>query len=102
MRLSEQEKQQIRQDLINCLKDEPEVRRVIIFGSFPSSSDPHDLDVAVFQDSDQPFLPLTMKYRKLTRPIARRIPMDILPIRRSGASGWFMDEVNRGEIIYER
>lgn len=102
MQLSDVEKQQIKGELVERLKGEPEVRKVVIFGSFPTSPAPNDLDVAVFQDSDLSYLPLAMKYRRLTRPIARQIPMDIVPIRREGASGWFMDEVNRGEVIYER
>jgi uncharacterized protein len=102
MVLSVQDKERIKQELVARLKDEPEVRRIVVFGSFATSPDPHDLDVAVFQDSDQTYLPLAMKYRRLTRPIARRIPMDILPIRKDGGAGWFMQEISRGEVIYER
>ncbi len=102
MVLSVQDKERIKQELVERLKGEPEVRRIVVFGSFATSPDPHDLDVAVFQDSDQMYLPLAMKYRRLTRPIARRIPMDILPIRKDGGSGCFMDEISRGEVIYER
>jgi len=102
MILNASDKEQIKRELMERLKGEPEVCKVVIFGSFSTSPDPHDLDVAVFQDSDETYLPLATKYRLLTRPIARRIPMDILPIRRHGASGGFMDEINKGEVIYER
>jgi len=103
MSLSATDKEQIKKDLVDQLKDEPEVRKVVLFGSFVSNPDPHDLDVAVFQDSDERYLPLAMKYRRLTRSIARRIPMDILPFQANVPGGWFLrEEVLRGEVIYER
>jgi len=101
MVLSVQDKEQIKRELVERLKGEPEVRRIVVFGSFATSPDPHDLNVAVFQDSDRTYLPLAMKCRRPTRPIARRIPMDILPIHKDGGPGWFMDEIRRGEVIYE-
>ena len=103
MMLSASDKEQIKRDLVEQLKGELELRKVVIFGSFTTNPDPHDLDVAVFQDSDETYLPLATKYRRLTRPIARRIPMDILPFRADVPGGWFLrEEVLRGEVIYER
>lgn len=90
------------QRLVGSLKTEKEVCRIVVFGSFVNSEDPHDIDVAVFQDSDEKYLPLAMKYRKKTRDIARVIPMDILPLKAGVQSGIFMDEIERGEVIYER
>lgn len=100
--LTEQQKQSLKEELAGCLKAEPEVCRIIIFGSFLTSDDPHDLDVAVFQDSDEKYLPLAMKYRRKTRAIARQIPLDIIPLRADAQGGFFMDEIQQGEIIYER
>ncbi len=37
---------------------EKEVRKVVIFGSFLTRATPNDLDVAIFQDSDETYLPL--------------------------------------------
>jgi uncharacterized protein len=103
MKLSQQDKQGIKRRLVECLSDQAEVRRVVVFGSFVSSPDPNDLDVAVFQDSDETYLPLALKYRKLLRPVADLIPLDVLPLRTSAHPGWFVrDEVLRGEVIYER
>ena len=98
----EQEKQLLKQELAGCLKTEPEVCRIVIFGSFLNLSEPHDLDVAIFQDSDEKYLPLALKYRKKTRDIARKIPLDIIPLRADAQGGFFMDEMQQGEIIYER
>jgi predicted nucleotidyltransferase len=102
MVMSNRDKETIKRELVDLLKGQPEVRKLVIFGSFLTSVEPRDIDVAVFQDSSEPYLPLAMKYRKLTRPIARRISMDILPIRRHPEPSWFLDEINRGEVIYER
>jgi predicted nucleotidyltransferase len=100
--LTEEHKKVLKQELVNCLKTEAEVCRVVIFGSFLNSDYPHDLDVAVFQDSDEKYLPLAMKYRKKTRDIARRIALDIIPLKVGRNSGVFLDEIKQGEIIYER
>ncbi len=100
--LTEEQKQLLKQRLVSSLKGEREVCRIVIFGSFVNSNDPHDLDVAVFQDSDEKYLPLAMKYRRRTRDIARMIPLDILPLRADVQGETFLDEIDQGEIIYER
>jgi len=99
---TEQQKQSLKQELAGCLKTEPEVSRVVIFGSFLNSSEPHDLDVAIFQDSDENYLPLALKYRKKTRDIARRIPLNIIPLKAEAKGGFFLDEIQQGEVIYEK
>jgi len=85
-----------------CPSWEKEVRKVVIFGSFLTSATPNDLDVAVFQDSDEPYLPLAMKYRRCLRPIADQIPIDVIPARPSGAGGPSSAEVQKGEVIHEQ
>ena len=99
---TEQQKQSLKQELAGRLKAEPEVRRIVVFGSFLTSDDPHDLDVAIVQDSDENYLPLALKYRKKTRDIARRIALDIIPLKPGAGGGLFMDEIRYGEVIYER
>ncbi len=101
MLLNDAEKERIKQDLVACLNGEREIRKVVIFGSFLSRPDPNDLDVVVFQDSDQTYLPLALKYRRLLRPIANQIPIDVIPVRRNEAGGWFLREIQKGEVIYE-
>ncbi len=101
MKLSQIEKQFIKEELVERLRREPEIRKVVIFGSFPTSSEPNDLDVAIFQDSDQFYLPLALKYRRLLRPLAGRIPLDIIPVRPTAAQGSFFDDIKRGEVVYE-
>jgi predicted nucleotidyltransferase len=101
MRLSDADKKQIRHELVERLKAEPEIRKLVIFGSFSTSPEPNDLDLAIFQDSAETYLPLAMKYRKLLRSISDRIPLDVIPVRPAGAHGPLLDEINRGEVIYE-
>lgn len=97
-----EQKQVLTRQLADSLGEESEVRRVVVFGSFLLSDDPHDLDVAVFQDSDEDYLPLALKYRKKTRAVARIIPLDIIPLKADVEDGLFMDEIEQGEVIYER
>ena len=99
---TEQQKQSLKRKLVSLLENEREVCRIVIFGSFLNSDEPPDIDVAIFQDSDEKYLPLAMKYRKKTRAIARMIPLDILPLKAGVQDGAFMDEIERGEVIYER
>lgn len=100
--ITEREKEELKHEVASCLRDEKEIRKIIIFGSFLHSNEPHDLDVAVFQDSPDSYLPLAMKYRKKTRLIARKIPLDIFPIRTGTEDDPFLSEVAQGEIIYEK
>jgi len=88
-------------EVARCLGQAPEIRRIVIFGSFLHSDSPNDMDVAVFQDTDDPYLPLALKYRRMAQPVANTIPLDIVPVR-PGASGPMMDEIGKGEVIYER
>jgi len=99
---TKQQKQLLMQQLVSSLKIEREVCRIVVFGSFVNSDNPHDMDVAVFQDSDEKYLPLAMRYRKKTREIARLIPMDILPLKAGVEGETFLDEIERGEVVYER
>jgi predicted nucleotidyltransferase len=99
---TKQQKQLVMRQLVNSLETEKEIYRIVVFGSFVNSDDPHDLDVAVFQDSDEKYLPLAMKYRRKTRDIARMIPLDILPLKAGVQGEAFMDEIDCGEVIYER
>lgn len=99
---TQQQKDLLKRQLVSCLESEKEIRRIVIFGSFLKSSDPHDIDIAIFQDSNEKYLPLAMKYRKKTRAIARIIPLDIIPLKDKASNGTFMDQIAQGEIIYER
>lgn len=100
--LTIEQKQQLKGQLVTALAGESEVWRIVVFGSFPHSDDPHDLDVAVFQDSDETYLPLALKYRKKTRLIARVIALDIIPLKAGVKDDQFLDEIEQGEVIYER
>lgn len=100
--LSVQQKQVLTDQLVESLASEREVCRIVIFGSFLLSDDPHDLDVAVFQDSDEAYLPLALKYRRKTREVARAIALDIVPVKAGAKDGLFLDEIEQGKVIYER
>lgn len=102
MVLNKQQIESFKQEIIDCLCHEKEIRKIVIFGSFLHSGNSNDLDVAIFQDSSESYLPLAMKYRKKTRAIAKKIPMDIIPLKTGTRENSFLTEINRGEVIYER
>jgi len=100
-KMTEKEKYDIILKIKDRFSKEKEVSKVIIFGSFLKMENPNDIDIAVFQDSNEMFLKLSLKYRKLIRDIAERISLDIVPVKLN-PTGVFLDEINNGEIIYER
>lgn len=102
MNLQGATKEMLKKEIVDRLSEFPEVRRVVVFGSFLNSDDPHDIDIAVYQDSDESYYPLAMKYRRTLRTVATRIPIDVIPIRRSPEKGPFMQEIEKGEVLYER
>lgn len=102
MKFTQKIKDTIKQEILQSLKPEKEVKKIIVFGSFLESNNPNDIDVAIFQDSEESYLTLAMKYRRLTRDIARRIPIDIIPIKPDASNSSFLSEIEAGELIYER
>jgi hypothetical protein len=100
MGLTAQEKNVLKRELVDCLRAEKEIQKIVVFGSFLYADNPHDLDVAVFQNSTGPYLAL--KYRQKTRSIARRIALDIVPLKSWTADDPFLAEVAKGEVVYER
>ena len=102
MDFTERKKDIIKLQLIESLKPEEEINKIIVFGSFLSSENPNDIDVAILQDSEEPYLSLAMKYRRLTRKIAKTIPIDIIPLKLTNPANSFLSEIEAGEIIYEK
>jgi predicted nucleotidyltransferase len=102
MIISAKSREALKREISESLSGETEVKKIMVFGSFLSSADPGDIDVAIFQDSNENYLTLAMKYRKLTRNISSKIPLDIIPIRSNFHDNWFLREINAGEVIYER
>jgi len=94
-------KDELKRELAEQIGQAQEVRKIVVFGSFLDSNAPGDMDVAIFQDSTESYLPLALKYRRMARRVSERIPLDIIPLR-AGAAGTFMDEIDKGEVIYER
>ena len=92
-------------NFIDTIKDKlsqfSEVNKVILFGSFINSNNPNDIDIAIVQDSNDNYLTLSLKYRKVLRDLSKTIPLDIVPIK-ANTDGVFMNEINKGQIVYER
>ena len=102
MTLSDQEKTEIKRLIGEALSREPEVRRVVVFGSFLSDPGPHDVDVAVFQDSAENYLTLALRYRRDVRSVSRRLPVDVVPLKANDSKDPFLVEIEKGETVYER
>ncbi|OGS19064.1 MAG: hypothetical protein A2219_03750 [Elusimicrobia bacterium RIFOXYA2_FULL_50_26] len=92
----------IKQEIVKCLSGEGEIRKIVIFGSFIKSCDPHDIDIAVFEDSADSYLTLALKYRQKMRLLSHRIPVDVFPLRTGVHEASFLVEVEKGEVIYEK
>ncbi len=102
MEFTPQIKESIKREILQCLSSEKEIKKIIIFGSFLQSETPNDIDIAVFEDSNASYLTLAMKYRRLIRKVARKIPVDIFPVRANASDCDFLAEIKSGELIYEK
>ncbi|MBN2010300.1 nucleotidyltransferase domain-containing protein [candidate division KSB1 bacterium] len=102
MKISSKYKKALKKDIVNCLITEQEIIKIVVFGSFVNSDSPDDIDVAIYQDSNDSYLKLAMKYRKLIRSISQKIPIDIIPLKANVHDNIFLSEIEAGEIIYER
>ena len=102
MKISTGKREILKRKVVECLVGEPEITQVVIFGSFLHSGDPHDMDIAVFQDGNEKYIPLAMKYRRMLEPVAREIALDVFPLRPSTAENSFLREIKTGEVVYER
>ena len=101
MTLTDQQKTALKKELVSCLRSEKEIRKIVVFGSFLNSPSPQDIDVAVFQDSAEAYLPLAIKYRRQTRSLAHKIAVDIFPLKPVINDDPFLAEIARGEVVYE-
>jgi predicted nucleotidyltransferase len=102
MTFSEKEKKEIADEIAARLRGEPEVSRIVIFGSFLKSASPQDVDVAVFQTSRLPYWPLAVKYRQRLASVAARIPLDVIPVRPEPEESPLLSEILAGEVVYEK
>jgi uncharacterized protein len=95
-------KVEVKNQIVDSLKGEEEVERIIIFGSFNKSDSPNDIDIAVVQNSSEDYLTLALKYRRLIRSIPKAfgIAVDIFPILENNNNDFFLNEVASGEVIY--
>lgn len=102
METSIKDKVKIKSDITETLSREPEVDKIVLFGSFLKDDNPRDIDIAVFQSSDKDYLTLALKYRKLLRSISKHMPINIIPIKNESTDYFTIAEINDGEIIFER
>lgn len=95
-------KAQLKKQIVESLRGQKEIERIIIFGSFNKSDTPNDMDIAVVQDSAENYLTLALKYRKLVRSVSKQIAIDIFPIIKNSENSFLKNEVESGEVIYAR
>ncbi|MDZ7817263.1 MAG: nucleotidyltransferase domain-containing protein [Aliarcobacter sp.] len=101
MPLSEDRKSNFIEIIKSQLSQFSEISKIVLFGSFIKSSEPNDIDIAIVQNSNDNYLKLSLKYRKVLRDLSKQIPLDIVPIKQ-GAKGIFLNEIDKGLVIYER
>jgi predicted nucleotidyltransferase len=93
---------EVKNKIVDSLKGQEEVERIIVFGSFNTSDSPNDIDIAVVQNSSENYLTLALKYRRLIRNVSKEIAVDIFPILEKNNNNFFINEVATGEVIYAR
>jgi predicted nucleotidyltransferase len=102
MTLSNFEKEKIKERIVEKLRSEKEIMKIVIFGSFLTDDEPNDIDLAVFQTSKDNYLSLALKYRKAIRDISKKIPIDVLPLTAKKTNDFIFNVLENGEVIFER
>ena len=95
-------KTELKNKIVESLKEQKEIEKIIIFGSFNKTESPNDIDIAVVQNSSENYITLALKYRKLIRNITKEIAVDIFPILDKNRNSFFANEVSDGEVIYAK
>ena len=93
---------EIKNRIVDLLKGQSEIEKIIVFGSFNKTEKPNDIDIAVVQNSSENYLTLALRYRKLVRNISREIAVDIFPVIEKTSNSFFYNEISSGEVIYAR
>jgi len=102
MHMTQATKNRIKNRVLEQLSSDKAIKKIVVFGSFITSEEPEDIDLAIFSDSDRDYLSLAMEYRKKLREIARQISDDVIPVKIPYEEVSFMKEINSGEVIYEK
>ena len=101
--MSNIDKERLKRELVHALGCDEQIEKIVVFGSFNHSLNPHDMDIAVFSNSTADYLTLSLAFRKMLRPLSKIIPIDLLPITLPfDPASEFMTEINKGEIVYEK
>ncbi len=96
------DKSEVKNKIVDLLKGQKEIEKIIIFGSFNKSDSPNDIDIAVVQNSSDNYLTLALKYRRLIRNISREIAVDIFPVLEKNSNSFYSREIASGEVIYAK
>jgi len=97
------DKEELKRELVSTLEADEKIEKIVIFGSFTRSATPHDMDVAVFCNSEDDYLTLALALRKKLRNLSRSISIDLLPITIPyDPASVFLQEINKGEVVYEK
>jgi uncharacterized protein len=102
MHMTPAAKNRIKNKVLEQLSSDKAIRKIVVFGSFVTSDDPEDIDLAIFSESDRDYLSQALEYRKKLREIARQISVDVIPVKIPHEEVSFMEEINNGEVIYEK
>ncbi|MBL1214476.1 MAG: nucleotidyltransferase domain-containing protein [Ignavibacteriae bacterium] len=102
MNLSDHEKENLKKRIVEKLQLQTEIDKIVIFGSFLKDRNPNDIDLAIFQNSNENYLTLSLKYRKAVREISKKIPIDIIPLLSNKFNEFIKNEIETGEVIFER
>ena len=95
-------KKELKSKIVESFKDQKEIERIIVFGSFNQSDSPNDIDIAVVQNSNDNYMTLSLKYRRLIRSITKEIAVDIFPVMAKNRNNFFRNEIASEEVIYAR
>jgi predicted nucleotidyltransferase len=100
MKFDAASKERIYATLADHFRKYPEIKRVIVFGSFVSQEDPNDLDLAVFSENTEDYLVIALRLRRQLRALHLPLPVDLIPIHCQAEPSLFLSSIEEGKVVY--
>lgn len=100
MLITNEEKNKIT-DMIAEKISGPEVKKLILFGSFVESANPNEINLAIISEENLDYISKVAKYRKKIKDLSKKIPVQIFPLL-SSEKIYLHDKIKHGVTLYSK
>lgn len=100
MLITKEEKTEIKHLLTEKISG-PEVKQLILFGSFVESNNLNEINIAIISEENLDYISKVKKYRQKIKDLSKKIPVQIFPLLKSENS-YLHDKIKHGITLYSR